>query len=76
MQGWESELEWGGGNKKTIERHKKVALFTKSECVSKTLFRVSFSANINPRGAAGDETLVLGNPNFTKKSGFEKYSVD
>ena len=29
-----------------------------------------------PGGAAGDETLVFGNPNFTKKSGFEKYLVD
>ena len=29
-----------------------------------------------PRGAAGDETLVFGNPNFTKKSGLGKYLVD
>ena len=29
-----------------------------------------------PGGAAGDETLVFGNPNVTKKSGFEKYLVD
>ena len=29
-----------------------------------------------PGGAAGDETLVLENPNFTKMSGFEKYLVD
>ena len=27
-------------------------------------------------GATGDETLVFGNPNSTKKSGFEKYLVD
>ena len=36
----------------------------------------SFSGNIIPPGAAGDKTLVFGNPNFTKKSGFDKYLVD
>ena len=36
----------------------------------------SFSGNINPLGAAGDETLVFGNLNFTRKSGFEKHLVD
>ena len=29
-----------------------------------------------PGGATGDETLAFGNPNLTKKSGFEKYLVD
>ncbi len=28
------------------------------------------------RGAAGDETLVFGNQNVTRKAGFEKCSVD
>ena len=37
------------------------------------LFGVIFWKYKRPGGAAGDETLVFGNPMFTKKSGFEKY---
>ena len=47
-----------------------------SFCLEIISFWGSVSGNINPRGAAGDETLVLGNPNFTKQSSFGKYLVD
>ena len=40
------------------------------------LFGVIFWKYKPPGGAAGDETLVFGKPNFTKESGFEKYLVD
>ena len=57
-----------------------VVILLNNECFS-SFWENMFSGVIfwkykPPRGAAGDETLVFGNPDFTKKSGFEKYLVD